>query len=43
MGVAPRDLMDDDETATSPEMIATLANYLNWRADERERAMRRTV
>ena len=37
MGVAPKDLMDDDETATSPEMVATLVNYLNWRAAEMKR------
>ena len=26
-------MMDDDEAATTPEMLATLVNYLDWRTE----------
>lgn len=37
---APRDLIGDGPEATSPEMIATLINYLNWRNEKIEAAQK---
>jgi len=41
LGVAPADLVNDREAATSPEMLATIINYLNWQAERRQAQSRR--
>jgi cytochrome c1 len=33
--------MDDPGVATSPEMLATIINYLNWQAERRQAQSRR--